>query len=134
MNHYLRSRSERKIAVVGSRGYKNLDWVRACVVALPEGSMVLSGGAPGVDRAAEQTAARYHIPLYVFLAAWDLRGRGAGLARNSQIVEAADEVIAFWDGKSRGTLDTIRKARAKGIPVKVYDEAGILWDNAKVLP
>lgn len=134
MNYYLRSRPERKIAIVGSRGYTNLDWVRTVVVSLPEGSMVITGGAPGVDRVAESTAARYHIPLYVFLAAWDVQGRAAGPARNTKIVEASDELIAFWDGKSRGTLDSIRKARARGIPVKVYDPAGVLWDNARVLP
>ena len=44
--------------------------------------------------------------------------------RNSRIVEAADELIAFHietkASKGRGTLDTIEKAKRKGIPVKVF--------------
>ncbi len=41
-------------------------------------------------------------------------GRGAPLRGNAAIVEAADLVLAFWDGKSRGTLDAVAKARKLG--------------------
>lgn len=44
--------------------------------------------------------------------------------RNSKIVEAANELIAFHiktkTSKGMGTLDTIKKAKIKGIPVKVF--------------
>ena len=33
--------------------------------------------------------------------------------RNQLIVDYADVLIAFWDGKSRGTIDTLHKARRK---------------------
>jgi len=39
--------------------------------------------------------------------------------RNKQIVDAADEVIAFWDGKSSGTKSTIDFAQEKGIPTHI---------------
>lgn len=35
------------------------------------------------------------------------------------MVERADALIAFWDGKSYKTKQLIEIARAKGIPVKV---------------
>ena len=36
----------------------------------------------------------------------------AGPIRNSQMLHSdIDEVYAFWDGKSRGTLDMITKAK-----------------------
>lgn len=38
--------------------------------------------------------------------------------RDSLIVDAADELIAFWTNESEGTKDTIDKAEKKGIPVK----------------
>jgi len=45
--------------------------------------------------------------------------------RNSAVVEAADELIAFRirsaASEGLGTKDTVDKARAKGIPVKVYE-------------
>jgi CRP-like cAMP-binding protein len=37
--------------------------------------------------------------------------------RNSQVVAMSDKLYAFQVNKSRGTQDTIDKARAKGIPV-----------------
>jgi len=40
--------------------------------------------------------------------------------RNSEIVNSADELIAFRVTNSGGTEDTINKAREKGIPVKEF--------------
>ena len=41
-------------------------------------------------------------------------------ARNSWIVADSEQVVAFWDGSSRGTADTIRKAKEAGRPCWVY--------------
>ncbi len=41
--------------------------------------------------------------------------------RNAKIIESADELIAFWVNKSVGTLDTINKAKEKGLRVKLYN-------------
>jgi len=45
--------------------------------------------------------------------------------RNSRIVEASDELIAFQiktrESEGLGTADTIEKAKKKGIPVKVFE-------------
>ncbi len=40
--------------------------------------------------------------------------------RNSAVIEAADELIAFHVNKSLGTKDAIEKAHKKGIPVKTF--------------
>jgi len=40
--------------------------------------------------------------------------------RITQIIDIADELIAFHVNDSEGTQDTINKARNKGIPVKVF--------------
>ena len=42
-------------------------------------------------------------------------------ARNCQIVDLADELVAFRVNDSRGTTFTIDQARQKGIPIKVFD-------------
>lgn len=42
-------------------------------------------------------------------------------ARNCQIVALADELVAFRVNDSPGTTFTIDQARAKGIPIKVFD-------------
>lgn len=40
--------------------------------------------------------------------------------RNSEVVNASDELLAFQVNQSQGTQDTIDKAKAKGIPVQVF--------------
>jgi hypothetical protein len=43
---------------------------------------------------------------------------------NVQIVTTADEVVAFWDGNSQGTLATINVAREYAKPVKTFGPDG----------
>lgn len=45
--------------------------------------------------------------------------RDAAFARNTWIVKAADQVVAFHDGKSSGTANTIREARRLHVPVHI---------------
>ena len=42
---------------------------------------------------------------------WERYGRGAGMIRNKQIIADADVVIAFWDGASKGTKNSVELAR-----------------------
>ena len=44
---------------------------------------------------------------------------GATHIRNRQIVDYADEVLAFWNGSSRGTASVIGYCREKGKKVTV---------------
>jgi hypothetical protein len=116
-----------RIAIVGSREYPRLDAVRDFVQTLSLTVTVVTGGAPGVDQAAERAARGHGLKVRVYRPDWEKLGRAAGLVRNSTMVLESDEVVAFWDGMSRGTLDTIRKARTAAKPVRVFDRAGVLW-------
>ena len=40
--------------------------------------------------------------------------KGAPLIRNKEMVDIADMVIVIWDGKSRGTKNTIDYATSRG--------------------
>ncbi len=89
-----------KVAVVGSRGLKIEDFG----AYLPkECDEIVSGGAAGVDSCAAAYARAAGITLTEFLPEYEKYGRAAPIVRNKQIVEYADEVIAFWDGGSKGT-------------------------------
>lgn len=79
---------------------------------------VVSGGARGADRLGERYADERNIPVKVFKAYWDILGKKAGILRNLQMAEYADQLIAFWDGKSKGTKHMIDSARKAGL--KVY--------------
>lgn len=110
----------KRIAIVGSRDFPNLDQVREYVRSLPRDTIIVSGGARGVDTAAEYEANVQAMQTMIFPADWERYGKSAGYKRNISIVAYADEVVAFWDGKSRGTMHTVEIAREKGIPVKIY--------------
>lgn len=62
---------------------------------LPEIAKIVSGGAKGTDSLAEIYAEKYQLPLVVFKPDWQEYGRGAGIVRNREIIEAADIVVAF---------------------------------------
>lgn len=121
-----------KVGIVGSRGYKPLSDVEEFVRSLPPGTTVVSGTEPKpardydrVDERAIRTARECGLPTIVHTPKWrgaDGRGDywpGAGLARNTLIVRDSDRIVAFYDGQSDGTADTIEKAERVGKPVDV---------------
>ena len=112
------------IAVIGSRDFSQLSLVAGYVKGLPPDTVIVSGGARGVDRTAAATAHAAGLPVREILPNWDRDGKSAGFKRNDEIVNAADRVIAFWDGKSRGTADTIEKARQADLPIIVVNPDG----------
>lgn len=133
-----------RIAIVGTRPPRNNtreDWdtyqrllgdAREFVDTLPAGTVVITGGAIGVDNAVDEAATDrglrvvIHRPKYKHeprpVDMFDLRREPCGCAackrapleRNTLIVDDADEVYAFPSPWSRGTFDTIRKAEAAG--------------------
>lgn len=112
------------IAIIGSRTYPRMDLVTAYVNALPSNSIIISGGARGVNRTAELAAKARGLETRILPADWAYIGKAARVIRNTLIVAAADAIVAFWDGRSRGTADTIGKARAAGKPVTIIDANG----------
>lgn len=75
------------------------------------GDAIVSGGARGADSWAEEWAVEHGISVDVIRPDWAQHGKAAGFIRNAEIVRRADAVIAFWDGESHGTADTLRKTQ-----------------------
>lgn len=46
--------------------------------------------------------------------------RGAGLRRNQQIVRAAQRLVCFWNGTSRGSKHTLRYAYEHDVPILLF--------------
>ena len=106
-----------KVAVIGSRNLTvpNLEKY------LPEGTTeIVSGGAKGVDTSARECAKRMGLKLTEFLPEYEKYGRAAPIKRNDLIIDHADMVLAFWDGKSRGTAYVIKTCLQKGKKVVIY--------------
>ena len=100
-----------KVAVIGSRGIENLNISEYIPKEITE---IVSGGARGVDTLARNYAEQKDLKLTEFLPEYNKFGRSAPLKRNIQIIEYADLVIAFWDGKSRGTKFVIDNCKKLG--------------------
>lgn len=111
-----------RLAVVGSRTFN--DYARMCeVLERFEIIEVISGGARGADALVERYARERGLPIREFAADLDTHGKSAGFLRNRDIVAAADEVVAFWDGRSRGTQHAIELARTSAKPVYIHWQA-----------
>ena len=109
-----------KVAVIGSRGLQ----VNHLEDYLPDHvTEIISGGARGIDTCAKSYALRHGLKLIEFLPEYEKYGRGAPLRRNITIIKYADLVLAFWDGKSRGTKYVIDNCKKRNIPVAVYQPA-----------
>lgn len=80
---------------------------------------IISGMARGADSLGTRYAREHGIPVLEFPADWEGLGRRAGMVRNLQMLDAADAVVAFWDGASRGTRHTIQEAKKRGLPLRV---------------
>ena len=94
-----------KLAIIGSRNLTNI----VIDEYIPEGvSEIVSGGARGVDALAKDYAIRKGLKLTEFLPKYELYGRAAPIKRNEEIAAYADEALAFWDGRSRGTDRTVK--------------------------
>lgn len=80
---------------------------------------VLCGKARGADELGERYARARGYKVEYFLADWDTHGKAAGPIRNRMMVEVADYGLAFWDGVSRGTKNTIELFIAANKPITV---------------
>lgn len=109
-----------KIAVVGSRDYKDLEQVHLVISILPKDTIIVSGGARGVDTMAKMSANSCDLIYKEFAADWKSFGKKAGFLRNKRIVEFSDRIICFWDGKSKGTKITIDLAKAANKGLEIY--------------
>lgn len=110
------------LAIVGSRTFSDysllceeIDKLRMTINI----TRVVSGGARGADFLGEKYAKEKNIPIVILRANWSKYGKRAGVLRNGDIVKMSDRVIAFWDGKSRGTKNTIELAEKHGKPSHV---------------
>ncbi len=106
-----------KIAVIGSRGLVINDLGKYLPANVTE---IVSGGAKGIDTCAKKYALSNGIKLTEFLPEYNKYGRGAPLKRNLLIIDYADEVLAFWDGRSSGTKYVIEQCRKRNKKVSIF--------------
>ena len=101
-------------------------WTRFSRVPGPIFSVLLAclgrniHGAKGIDTCAREYALSHGLKLTEFLPDYRRYGRAAPLVRNREIVAYADQVLAFWDGKSPGTKYVIDQFKKQKKTVTVH--------------
>lgn len=81
--------------------------------------VIISGCARGADTLGLRYASENAFDVEEYPAEWDKYGKKAGYMRNVEMAENADALIAFWDGKSKGTKHMIDIATERNLPIRV---------------
>ena len=114
-----------KVIIAGGRDFTNTQYAADALVnlveedKLPDTFTIISGNARGADKVGEYLAKLYELPLEIYPADWNQHGKQAGYIRNTQMADIADALVAFWDGKSRGTAHMISTMQKQHKPVFV---------------
>lgn len=130
----------RHVAVVGSRDFPKLQKVRDLVAKLRDDTILYSGGADGVDTAAEEAARARGLDVKIFPVLkkdWEKFGRSAGPRRNRKIVDAiaAERGFVFvfvrvdeYGVMTPGSENVIKLCEKLNVPCRVFTEVVDTYD------
>lgn len=79
-----------------------------------ENISIISGGAAGVDRAAEDWARWWGRDFELYEADWETHGRKAGPIRNAQMAASGDGLLLIWDSRSKGSANMLKTWQKEG--------------------
>ena len=129
----------KKIIIAGSRTFQDYDLLKNILnLHITEPVVVVSGCAAGADSLGERWALENGYPIEKYPADWKnldvsvckvrynkygAYNAMAGHNRNQEMLDSVKNnpdggcVVAFWDGKSKGTENMIRIAENAGVSV-----------------
>lgn len=123
------------ILITGSREYRRLEFVTQVLFAFCTSPTrtrniddLFVGDARGVDsKAAKVWREITGKKARIFEARWNVHGKAAGPIRNGEMIESwisagGGIALAFWDGKSRGTLDCMKQIAKRGRSVFIPED------------
>lgn len=114
--------------VVGSRTFHDYDLLCGKLDFMLQNQggkiIIVHGGGKGADMLAERYAKYRAYDEIVFPADWKKYGKKAGYIRNREMHEFISHfkkrgVVAFWDGKSKGTAHSFELAKEFNNDIKV---------------
>lgn len=114
------------VIVAGGRDFNNYELLKNKLDSLlrskeGEDVVIVSGTARGADLLGERYARERGLEVWRFVPEWDKLGKRAGFVRNSDMADASEALVAFHDGRSRGTAQMIETAKEKGLAVRVVN-------------
>ena len=118
-----------KLIIAGSRDFDDYELLKNSAIDFLDDHdevEIVSGTARGADQLGERLAEDFGFSVKQFPAKWRPYGvfdKAAGYKRNIDMAEYAHALIAFWDGKSKGTKHMIYEAKKRGLQVRVVKYA-----------
>ncbi len=111
-----------KIIIAGSRNFNNYNLLKSkCNFYMKNINHVeiINGMANGADKLGIHYASENNLPVNKFPADWYKYGKRAAYIRNRKMAVYADALIAFWNGKSKGTKMMIELAKQYNLKVRI---------------
>ena len=105
-----------KLLIVGSRSIEKFD---LSPYIPSETDFIISGGANGIDRLAEEYADKHRISKLILRPQYERYGKAAPLKRNEAMVDIADAILVIWDGVSKGTQYTVNYSIKKQKQIQI---------------
>jgi hypothetical protein len=111
-----------KVIIAGGRDFKDYEKLeKFCNVILKNKKeiQIVCGCASGADELGKKYAFEKNYKIIYFPANWKEFPRSAGIVRNKEMADYADALIAFWDGKSKGTENMIDQAKKNNLKIRI---------------
>lgn len=113
------------VLVCGDRNWNDRERIARALSKLPNDTTIIHGACRGADEIAGEEAKKLGFKVREFPADWS-QGRAAGPIRNRLMLTELQNVgngfvLAFHSNiaESKGTADTVREAKRRGIKVLV---------------
>jgi len=113
-----------KVIISGSRDFNNFNqlvyYADKCLKNKKDCRIIIiTSDSKGTDRLAEMYAFHRHYELVKVPTNWVRWHKAAAFKRNVEMAEKANALIAFWDGKSKGTSHLIEVMRGFSKPRRI---------------
>lgn len=124
-----------RVIVAGGRKFDDYDkltkaidsWKKEKKISKDDKVTIVCGCAEGADDLGRRYANEHGFEVAEFPANWNLLGKTAGILRNKEMAKYASEsetkngyLIAFWNGKSKGTKNMVDTAIQYELPITIF--------------
>lgn len=110
------------VIVAGSREFDDYDLLRSKLdffLSNKTDIRVVCGEAEGADQLGKQYAEANGYEVLSYPDQSSIYGAFAKYKRNREMARVADALVAFWDGKSKGTAQLIQVMKEAGKPIRI---------------
>lgn len=111
------------LLVTGSRDWPHRRLIVSKLLEFDDDSTVIHGDSGMADETADFAARALGFKVIAVRANWREYGKSAGPIRNGKMLDMKPtRVLAFCRNKSRGTMDCVRQATERRIPVELTED------------